>query len=80
MKTVETKYNLEFTKEEIELLVKALNGECKCRGERIANLKDSTAQDDCIRRCKLIEEYRPYRKLLGELGDIIGMHFMGNDY
>lgn len=87
MEIKKTKYELELTKEEIEMIVKALSCECEYRGEQIMELesyiKDTSnhnSQEDTIKRCELIKEYEPYRKLLGEVGGIIGVFFSGKDY
>lgn len=80
MEIKETKYNLELTKEEIEIIVKALICECEYRAEQIAELKESKVAEDVQKCCKLKEEYQPYRQLRNDMGHVIGTSFMGMDY
>lgn len=87
MEIKKTKYDLELTREEIEMLVQALRCECEYRGERISELEscikdtnNTNKYDDIIKRDNLIKQYEPYRELLGQLGEVIGVHFSGKDY
>lgn len=78
MKIVETIYNLELTKSEIEKIVNALAYECEHEAERIAKLKESTKQEDHIRLNNIKKYLNEFKELRNLMANIIGIHYMGD--
>lgn len=78
MKIVETTYNLELTKNEIEKIVKALAYECEYEAEQIAELKESTKQEDHIRLSNIKKSFNEFKELRNFMANIIGVHYMGD--
>lgn len=79
MEIKNVKYELEFTKGDIEIVVGALNKAYMETMNKSAEYKKSNEAKDHALANSLDEYNRDVKNIRNTLADLIGIHFMGNE-